>query len=111
MDASAIIQNDAKVENVRAMTEATLEFGTYSRGHAATELTPGGPRPLPADAQAGTYLPSPADDKPQPGECYSWHKQRSEIKSLDGDEALCRRIWQEVDALGNSFIWQLLLSF
>lgn len=29
MDASAIIQNDAKVENVRAMTEFTREYGTY----------------------------------------------------------------------------------
>lgn len=29
MDASAIMQNDSKVENVRAMTEATREFGQY----------------------------------------------------------------------------------
>jgi len=29
MDASAIIQNDAKVENVKAMTDATREYGVY----------------------------------------------------------------------------------
>lgn len=29
MDASAIIQNDAKIENVRAMTDFTLEYGVY----------------------------------------------------------------------------------
>jgi hypothetical protein len=29
MDASAIVQNDAKVENIRAMTEAAHEFGVY----------------------------------------------------------------------------------
>lgn len=29
MDASAIMQNDARVENVRAMTEATREYGVY----------------------------------------------------------------------------------
>ena len=29
MDASAIMQNDARVENVRAMTEATREYGIY----------------------------------------------------------------------------------
>ncbi len=29
MDASAIIQNDAKVENIKAMTEFTREYGTY----------------------------------------------------------------------------------
>ena len=93
------------------MTEATLEFGGYSSGHAGTELTSGGPTPLPADAQTGSYLPNPPDDRPQPGECYAWNKQRAEIESINGDEDLCRRIWQDVDALGNTFIWQLLLSF
>jgi uroporphyrinogen-III decarboxylase len=29
MDASAIMQNDARVENVRAMTDATREYGVY----------------------------------------------------------------------------------
>jgi uroporphyrinogen-III decarboxylase len=29
MDASAIIQNDAKVENIKAMTEFTREYGVY----------------------------------------------------------------------------------
>jgi len=29
MDASAIVQNDAKVENMRALTEATREYGGY----------------------------------------------------------------------------------
>ena len=32
MDASAIVQNDAKVENVRAMTDFTREYGVYSNG-------------------------------------------------------------------------------
>ncbi len=30
MDASAIIQNDAKIENVRALTDFTREYGVYS---------------------------------------------------------------------------------
>ena len=29
MDASAIVQNDAKVENLRAMTDFTREYGVY----------------------------------------------------------------------------------
>jgi uroporphyrinogen-III decarboxylase len=29
MDAGAIIQQDAKVENVKALTEFTLEYGVY----------------------------------------------------------------------------------
>ena len=30
MDSSAIMQNDAKVENVKAMTDFTREYGVYS---------------------------------------------------------------------------------
>jgi hypothetical protein len=29
MDASAIIQNDAKIENIKAMTDFTREYGQY----------------------------------------------------------------------------------
>ncbi|MBN1490141.1 MAG: hypothetical protein JXA69_09505, partial [Phycisphaerae bacterium] len=29
MDASAIIQNDAKVENIQALTDFTREYGVY----------------------------------------------------------------------------------
>jgi len=29
MDASAIVQNDAKVENIKAMTDFTREYGVY----------------------------------------------------------------------------------
>jgi len=110
MDASAIIQNDAKVENLRAMTEATLEYGVYSRGHAAPPSL-GGPRPKPEDAAGGVYLPNPPAEKPQPGECVAWSKKRAEIPEIQGDEAVCREVWQNIDALGNTFIWQMLLSF
>ncbi len=117
MDASAIIQNDAKIENLRAMTEATLEFGVYSRGHAmssdssASADRSAGPRPLSEDRRPGQFLANPSANKLQPGECYAWREKHAEIGELPGDEPLCRKIWQDVDALGNSFIWQMLLSF
>ena len=111
MDASAIVQNDATVENMRAMTEATLEYGAYSQGHSAAELTSGGPQPSADDAQPGTFLPAPPEDRTQPGECYAWRKKRAEIGQIQGDEDLVRRVWQDIDGLGNTFIWQMLLSF
>ncbi|MFV1967309.1 MAG: uroporphyrinogen decarboxylase family protein [Pirellulaceae bacterium] len=111
MDASAIVQNDATVENLRAMTEATLEYGVYDRGHAPADLTPGGPRPLPDDAQPGRFLAAPPPERSQPGECYPWSKKRAEIDRIEGDEELVRRIWQEMEGLSNAFIWQMLLSF
>ena len=77
MDASAIVQNDAKVENVRAMTEATLEYGVYSQGHLSTESL-AGPQPESADARPGEFLRNPPANKPQPGECYPWHEKKND---------------------------------
>ncbi|TWT82789.1 Uroporphyrinogen decarboxylase (URO-D) [Planctomycetes bacterium CA13] len=111
MDASAIVQNDATVDRMRILTEATLEYGVYSRGHSTPPATSGGPKPLPEDAKPGTFLSPPPKGKLQPGECYPWEKKRAEIGEIQGDEAICRKTWQDIDALGNMFIWQLLLSF
>ena len=109
MDASAIVQNDATVENMRTMTEATLEYGVYSRGHCPAIAS--GPRPLAQDARPGQFLAGPAQDRPQPGECLPWRVKKAEIGPIQGDEPLCRQVWQDIDALGNMFIWQMLLSF
>jgi uroporphyrinogen-III decarboxylase len=111
MDASAIVQNDATVANMRAMTEATLEYGVYSRGHSSAMLTPGGPRPQPQDARPGTFLWKPAASRPQPGECYPWSRKRAEIPKIEGDEQLFQKIWGNIEGLSNTFIWQMLLSF
>ena len=40
MDASAIVQNDARVENVRAMTDFTREYGVYSSGSSSAAAPP-----------------------------------------------------------------------
>ena len=111
MDASAIVQNDAKVENMRALTEATREYGGYSRGHSPAKLTPGGPRPKLEDARPGAFLANPPAERVQPGECYPWRQKRAEIPTIEGDEQLFRTIWQNMEGLSNTFIWQLLLSF
>jgi len=111
MDASAIVQNDAKIENMQALTEATLEYGVYSRGHSPAELTPGGPRPVGDDANSGSFLANPPAGRVQPGECIPWSQKRKENPTIEGDEDLCKTVWQNVDGLGNMFIWQLLLSF
>jgi hypothetical protein len=109
MDASAIVQNDATVENMRAMTDATLEYGVYSRGHAT--LHPGGPVPLSGDCRPDTFLPNRPNGHAHPGECTPWMIHKSELPSIQGDESLCRKTWHDIDALGNTFIWQMLLSF
>jgi len=102
MDASAIVQNDAKVENIRAMTEFTREYGVY-RGGAAPAPAPGKPakdplRGFPVSAR-------------RPGTCLPWEEKVKELPPISGDAGLVRKVWEDVDALGYMYIWQVLLSF
>ncbi|MHB8898432.1 MAG: hypothetical protein ACYC6Y_06770, partial [Thermoguttaceae bacterium] len=116
LDASAIVQRDAKVENIRAMTEAALEFGVYSRGHATPARPQGAPKPEPADAQPGRFVPTgwfvaaTGGSRP-PGVCIPWDEKLASLPPIRGDEALCRRIWQSVDALGAMYIWWIVMAF
>ena len=104
MDASAIMQNDAKVENVRAMTDFTREYGQY--GTAPKAVLP----PRINDGKLATGAPSFAATT-QPGVCTPWEERKKEMPTINGDEALIRRVWEEVDGLSNMFIWHCLLSF
>lgn len=110
MDASAIIQNDAKVENVKAMTEITREYGDYG-GSSWTGIDE-------ILSRTSEYYEGEELEKPQwlkvgthPGVCIPWQDKRSEIQEIKGEELIVERIWNEVEAHGYNFIWQLLLSF
>jgi len=48
---------------------------------------------------------------PAPGVCRPWDEKKQEIGAIQGDEALCRRIWEDTDAAAYHFVWQVLLSF
>jgi len=100
MDASAIMQNDTRPENLRAMTEFTREYGVYSGSAGAL-------RPRSGQASPSRAVPS----RVEPGVCVPWETKRRELPELTGDPDLIERIWREVDALGNMFIWQMLVSF
>ncbi len=104
MDASAIMQNDAKPENVRIMTEFTREYGQYS-GAASAVLPPRLHEPR-SDAPPKAFSPNK-----RPGVCMPWEVRKAEYRTITGDEQLARRIWEEVDGLGYLFIWHCLLSF
>jgi uroporphyrinogen-III decarboxylase len=112
LDASAIMQNDTKIENLQAMVEAAHEFGVYS---SSPNLSPAGPAeasPDPREGHSGSFgLESLRRSKTKPGVCVPWEKKKGERPEISGDEELCRRIWESVDSSGNMFIWQCLLSF
>lgn len=107
MDASAIVQNDAKLENLRAMTEATREFGAYSSG--VLEHVP--PVIAPPPRTGPSVLATKDPHAPQPGTVVPWDEVRPSLPPIQGDEAIFRRIWGDIDGLANMYVWQLLLSF
>jgi hypothetical protein len=107
MDAAAIMQNDTKVENLRAMTDATLEYGVYR--------SPSGP-----NGSSSSDMPaSSAPDIPawiagaasHPGACLRWEEELKDSPALSGNPDLVRRVWEEVDSHAYNFIWNLLLCF
>jgi uroporphyrinogen-III decarboxylase len=105
MDASAIMQNDTSIENLRVMTEFTREYGVYSDGCSRSAA------PAPVTLQPGIGMPHTANTKKQPGVCFPWEEKCKELPEITGDKELMRRIWQDIDGLGNMYIWQVLLSF
>ena len=112
MDASAIMQNDTSIENLKAMTEATREFGICSSGSSSLsvdELKEAfGFKESPEQNYGLMGYPQP---NPRPGVCIPWETKREELPKISGDEKLLKRIWEDIDALGNMYIWQCLLSF
>jgi len=109
MDASAIMQNDTSIENLRVLTDFTREHGVYSSSGYAEA-----PMKIPADDSDVCALkgldgwPSP---RIKPGVCQPWEEKVAQLPELSGDQELLRRVWENIDALGNTFIWQCLLSF
>ena len=105
MDASAIVQNDAKVENMQAMTDFTRDYGVYSRG-----MSTAAPPKAAADSPRKYYVHSAKHLSRPPGTCLTWPKKKAEL-TLQGDEKVVERVWNNIDSLANMFVWQMLLSF
>jgi uroporphyrinogen-III decarboxylase len=104
MDASAIVQDDAKIENMRAMTDFTREYGVYSDGRVSA------PAPVGTPVASGVQ-PIGRRTKRAPGVCIPWDEKKAQLPPIVGDEALVRGMWEDLDELGNMYIWQVLLSF
>lgn len=102
MDASAIMQNATRAENLRALTEFTREYGVYSSSCSGMAGT--------VPASPGKHAPL-GNAQPEPGVCVPWAIKRGELPEITGDADLVERVWRQVDGLGNTFIWQMLLSF
>ncbi|MCC7496655.1 MAG: hypothetical protein IT160_03695 [Bryobacterales bacterium] len=106
MDASAIMQSDATIENLRAMTDATLEYGVY-RG--ASSPSGNGQAAAPA-ATAGIpgWMTAP---HPRPGVCYPFEEKLARMPPVLGDMEIIRSQWEASERLAYLYIWNLLLCF
>ena len=112
MDASAIIQNDARVENVRAMTDFTREYGVYSgTAYRSPESIPAKPETR-SEGRFCEAAPLPIPEtRVKPGVCIPWEEKVKELPPIQGDKDLVKAVWENIDALGNLYIWHCLLSF
>jgi hypothetical protein len=108
MDASAIMQNDTSIENMRVLTDFTREYGVYSSGRSTAVAAGSGALPPTGQGYGMSGRPQP---RVKPGACLPWEEKLKELPEMPGDRELSRRIWEGVDGLGNMFIWQCLLSF
>jgi hypothetical protein len=104
MDASAIIQNDATIGNLRAMTDATLEYGKYrSPSSPCAGMQPPAAAPgLPA------WVTAP---KLRPGICLPFEEKLREMPPVLGDINVVRDVWDNIEGLAYLYIWHVLLSF
>ncbi|NUQ65358.1 MAG: hypothetical protein HUU20_23065 [Pirellulales bacterium] len=112
-DAGAIMQDDTNIENLRAFTEVFREEGVYAAGSYAD------PTPLPpceletslASRRAVAGLEGRPAPRIAPGICFPWEEKEKELPGISGDKEMVRRVWNEIEGLANTYIWQLLLSF
>jgi hypothetical protein len=108
MDASAIMQNDTKIENMRAMVETTREFGVYDSPDAPLEELC--VRPSSVSAYTGKI---PAPTNRAAGRCVTWQEHLKDLgcDKVQGNPELAERVWNAVDSNAAMYIWQMLLSF
>ncbi len=112
MDAGAIMQDDTNVDNMRVLTDTTREFGVYAEpAYNPAVIPPCDLTASVADRQKVAGLAGRPTPVVRPGVCYPWEDKVRELPEITGDKDLVRRVWEDIDAFGNMFIWQLLLSF
>ena len=110
MDGGAIIQNDARVENVRAMTDLTREYGVYPDGKnfdVAHARESGWNQPRGNRTPARVALST----GPPPGVCRTWEDKRNEVAKILGDEKIVKQVWEANESFAHTFIWHCLVSF
>ena len=107
------MQDDTSVENMKVMTQVCREHGAYASGSYKTPTdTP--PADLPSSVESRKKVKGMAGRKTpkvKPGTCFPWEQRMKDLPQITGDKDMVRNVWESIDALGNMYIWQMLLSF
>lgn len=111
LDAGAIMQNDTSIENLRAMTDAASAFGLSKDDPDMTDLPPADVPASVTDRPSLRGIEGFSRGTRTPGTSIPWAEKAAELPPLQGDEAIVRQVWEEVDSAAYDFIWQMLLSF
>jgi len=91
----------------------TRELGGYSAGtyQLPVSLTAGELPTSLADRANLTGMRGRAAPSLAPGLCRPWELKAAECPPITGDKDLIRQVWNDIEGLANTYIWQLLLSF
>jgi hypothetical protein len=61
-----------------------------------------------SNKQAETpQLPPPG----KPGVCIPWEEKLKELPEISGDAQLARKVWEDIDGMGYTYVWHCLVSF
>lgn len=113
LDAGAIMQDDTNIGNLQVLTQTAHEHGTYSTGsyNPPTAIPPCDLPGTTADRAKLAGLAQMPGRSAKPGVCFPWADRVKDLPEITGSVELVRKIWEDIDAFGNMYIWQLLLSF
>jgi hypothetical protein len=113
MDAGAIMQDDTNIDNMKMMTQVCREHGVYASGSykTPTDTPPCDLAPSVESRKKVTGMAGRKTPKVKPGVCFPWEQRVKDLPEITGDPAMIQEIWEDIDALGNMYIWQMLLSF
>ena len=100
LDASALLMDDANLDNVRAMIDFTRKYGIYPESN---ELSPDELKP---DARPpGKGIPCLHEHHRAPGVCFSWVEKKPSFPPITAHEERIKQVWENIDRMGYLFCW------
>jgi hypothetical protein len=107
------MQDDTNIENMKLMTQICREHGAYSAGSykLPTSMPPCETPASVGDRKNLAGMAGRPQPRIRPGVCFPWEERVKELPEITGSKELVKKIWEDIDAFGSVYIYQLLESF